>query len=46
LSPAKYQDFLGEFLYWKMLHNPNVQILDIKKYKERFMRPIIGWRIE
>lgn len=45
LTPAKYQDFLGEFLYWKMLHNPNVEILDIKKYKERFMKPIIGWRI-
>ncbi|HCK03651.1 MAG TPA: hypothetical protein DHV86_02645 [Methylophilaceae bacterium] len=44
LSPTKYQDSLGEFLYWTMLHNPNIQILDIKKYKERFMKPIIGWR--
>jgi len=44
LSPTKYRDYLGEFLYWKILHNPNIQILDIKKYKERFMRPIIGWR--
>ncbi len=44
LCPAKYHDRLGEMLYWKMLHNPNIKVLDIKKYKERFMKPITGWR--
>ena len=44
LIPPKYTNMVGEFLYWKILHNPNVKILDYDMYKKRFMFSIIGWK--
>lgn len=41
--PSRWKDALGDAVYWRWLHSPNVRVLSPDVYRERVIKPVIGW---
>lgn len=43
LCPVGMKDKLGHLIYWRWLHNRNVQAVSNDLYNERVIKPKLGW---
>ena len=44
VTPEKYRVSLVSKFYWKFMHNPNIEVIDMSAFTERNVMPMIGLR--
>jgi len=44
VTPEKYRVSLASKFYWKFMHNPNIEVIDMSAFTERNVMPMIGLR--
>ena len=44
VTPDKYRVSLASKFYWKFMHNPNIEVIDMSAFTERNVMPMIGLR--
>ena len=40
--PASKKPIFAKFMYWKYLHSPNINVLDMEKFEERIIKPTLN----
>lgn len=43
LCPAGSKERVGEAIYWRWLHNPNTRVANDGLFRERIIKPMLGW---
>jgi glycosyltransferase involved in cell wall biosynthesis len=43
LSPVRWKERLGQAIYWRWIHTPNVEVGSVPLFNERVIKPKIGW---
>lgn len=43
LCPCGWKKRLGSVIYWSLMHNPNVEVVNKDLYRERVIKPMLGW---
>ena len=43
MCPPGRRDELGSAIYWRSMHNPNLDVVNREAFVERVCRPQLGW---